>query len=422
MNPIFLIFPLGVLAIVIEKFFPRVNLPYKRGWICRALTLNAIQLLIVELGGIMWERQLFLLSHSHSSLDLRYKVSPVVGGLIAYLVTTWVFYWWHRVRHENFNLWLMLHQLHHSPERLEVITSFYKHPLEIFCNSVIMGVIVYPILGLDYTGNSWLSVFSAFSEFYYHLNISTPRWLGFLIQSPEAHIEHHKEDRIKCKNYADLWIWDWLGGTSNNPVRSTKCRTGFSKDREQKFVDMLKCKDVLYKRKLTSPTKEDFLLTLVFVIGMMSMIGFMFEFPALRAIGFMTGASPLPLVFSAYNGKETFSNNFTLVVETSGTVNNDYIPSVMKTYNFNFDNKLYSKLEGPYNRKNMYGAMFSHGVFFEDQRLIDIRTDFIRNVVLKKVGVLEEFGIPKDEDIHKMEIISTGVDGSVNKIESTFFW
>ena len=31
-------------------------------------------------------------------------------------------------------LWRTLHQLHHSPKRLEIVTSFYQHPLEIISN------------------------------------------------------------------------------------------------------------------------------------------------------------------------------------------------------------------------------------------------------------------------------------------------
>ena len=72
-----------------------------------------------------------------------------VLGFIAYLTITFVFYWWHRVRHDSFFLWKTLHQLHHSASRLETITSFYKHPLEIFINSLLMGVISYLVLGLN---------------------------------------------------------------------------------------------------------------------------------------------------------------------------------------------------------------------------------------------------------------------------------
>jgi sterol desaturase/sphingolipid hydroxylase (fatty acid hydroxylase superfamily) len=52
------------------------------------------------------------------------------GAILGYFVITFVYYWWHRWRHEVPFLWRWLHQVHHSPARIEIITSFYKHPLE----------------------------------------------------------------------------------------------------------------------------------------------------------------------------------------------------------------------------------------------------------------------------------------------------
>ena len=55
------------------------------------------------------------------------------GAIVGYLVITFVYYWWHRARHEVPILWRCFHQVHHSPQRIEIITSFYKHPVEIAC-------------------------------------------------------------------------------------------------------------------------------------------------------------------------------------------------------------------------------------------------------------------------------------------------
>ena len=58
--------------------------------------------------------------------------SATIGGaIVGYLAITFVYYWWHRWRHESPFLWRWFHQVHHSPQRIEIITSFYKHPLEI---------------------------------------------------------------------------------------------------------------------------------------------------------------------------------------------------------------------------------------------------------------------------------------------------
>jgi len=43
------------------------------------------------------------------------RLSDGTGGVIGYLVSTFVFYWWHRWRHEVDWLWRGFHQIHHSP-------------------------------------------------------------------------------------------------------------------------------------------------------------------------------------------------------------------------------------------------------------------------------------------------------------------
>ena len=40
------------------------------------------------------------------------------------------------------------HQVHHSPQRIEIITSFYKHPFEILANSVLSSAILYLLVGV----------------------------------------------------------------------------------------------------------------------------------------------------------------------------------------------------------------------------------------------------------------------------------
>jgi hypothetical protein len=69
--------------------------------------------------------------------------------MLAYFIATFVFYWWHRARHESDFLWRVFHQIHHSPQRIEVITSFYKHPVEMIVNSIIGSLLVYALLGLS---------------------------------------------------------------------------------------------------------------------------------------------------------------------------------------------------------------------------------------------------------------------------------
>nr|WP_218022217.1 sterol desaturase family protein [Legionella bozemanae] len=80
---------------------------------------------------------------------MSHYLPPYAGGFFAYFIATFVFYWWHRARHEFDFLWVGFHQIHHSPQRLEVITSFYKHPGEMIVNSIIGSLLVYTVLGLS---------------------------------------------------------------------------------------------------------------------------------------------------------------------------------------------------------------------------------------------------------------------------------
>jgi sterol desaturase/sphingolipid hydroxylase (fatty acid hydroxylase superfamily) len=365
MNP-YIIIGIGlVLVLVIEKLFPRIKLVKKEGWMFRALTFNAIQLGIVLLGSYTWETYL-----DFPSL-FKLPWSPFKNGLFAYVCATWVFYYWHYLRHENNGLWLVLHQFHHSPVRLEAITAFYKHPLEVFSNSIIMGVLTSPILGLDANTNAWLTIFLAIAEFFYHANIKTPYWLGFFIQRPESHLFHHMEDRQYTYNYGDLPIWDILNGTFWNPTDEDLegVKTGFSNNREVLVWPMLKFKNVLEERPKHLPQDllKCFFINLLFLLGVLSILGVIFSAPTLKGIGAASVASPLPFVFSAYQGVETFSTEFTI----EGTFQNG-TTSMIKV-----DHILYGKLKGPYNRRNVIGGVFSHGPFFVDSNMIKIRQQIL---------------------------------------------
>jgi sterol desaturase/sphingolipid hydroxylase (fatty acid hydroxylase superfamily) len=201
------------------------------------LAVNLVQLGIVTLAGVTWEK--WLSARSVFSLGV---LPPVAGGLIGYFVATFVFYWWHRWRHEVPLLWRAFHQIHHSLQRLEVITSFYKHPGEMIVNSVLGSLIVYTLLGLTLQGGAIYTACTALGEFFYHTNVRTPRWVGFLFQRPEMHRIHHQHDYHR-NNYGDFSLWDMLFGTYENPpVWDGAC--GFDDPREQRLLAMLAVQDV----------------------------------------------------------------------------------------------------------------------------------------------------------------------------------
>ena len=227
-----------VFCFALERFAPGWRLPAVPGWWWRVLVINAAQLGVVLLAGVSWEHW----ARSASLFHLPPGLPAWAGGGLAYFIATFVFYWWHRARHEIHWLWLGFHQIHHSPQRLEVITSFYKHPVEMLVNSVLGSLLVYALLGLSPAAGAVYTLCTALGEFFYHTNVRTPRWVGLVFQRPEMHRIHHQAGRHR-NNYGDIVWWDMLFGTYENPaVWDGRC--GFSDAQEQQLGDMLKWQDV----------------------------------------------------------------------------------------------------------------------------------------------------------------------------------
>lgn len=227
-----------VLCFLIERLIPGWKLPHVRTWPLRVVLLNLVQLGVVILAGYTWELWL----SSWSIFHISKYFSPLISGLIAYFIATFIFYWWHRARHEFDFLWVGFHQIHHSPQRLEVITSFYKHPGEMIVNSIIGSLLVYTVLGLSLEAGIIYTACTALGEFFYHTNIKTPRWIGYIFQRPEMHRIHHQYGKHK-NNYGDIVWWDMLFGTYDNPKKwSETC--GFAPEKEEQLLNMLAYKDV----------------------------------------------------------------------------------------------------------------------------------------------------------------------------------
>lgn len=80
-----------------------MQLPRVRAWWGRVALINAIQIGIIILAGLTWNH--WLAKWSLVRLDGR--MSDWAQGLIAYFISTFVYYWWHSIRHES-RLWQAL--------------------------------------------------------------------------------------------------------------------------------------------------------------------------------------------------------------------------------------------------------------------------------------------------------------------------
>ena len=86
-------------------------------------------------------------------------------------------------------------------------------------------------------------------------------------------------------------------------------------------------------------------------LGLTQMVAQLAGSDALRAVAAATNASPAPKVFSAVSGLETYSTTFFIDwAEADGSRHAPQLTSEM-----------YARLRGPYNRRNVYGAVLAFG-------------------------------------------------------------
>lgn len=236
----------GLAMFAVELALPGRHWAPVVGWWSRAAALNAVQAGAVFAAGLTWNRWF----QDFSLWNLEALLGQVGGAIAGYLVITFIYYWWHRARHEVPVLWRLLHQVHHSAQRIEVLTTFYKHPAEIAINSVLSSAILYVLCGLSPEGATFAILLTAMAELFYHWNVRTPYWVGFVLQRPESHCIHHRRGWHR-QNFSDLPLWDMLFGTFHNP-RTFTAACGFGPAQERRLFDMLCGVDVNPPRRKPS--------------------------------------------------------------------------------------------------------------------------------------------------------------------------
>ncbi len=369
MQVLAIVVSVGVLMLVVERCFPGRRFPLRRLWWLRALAFNLLQALVVVVAALSWDRWF----DHYRVFDLA-DWPLAAAAVFAYIMTTFVFYWWHRARHEVPWLWRHLHQVHHSPARLEVLTSFYKHPLEMVSNSLITSFLMIVLLGLSPAAIALTTLLLALAEFFYHWNIRTPYWLGYVIQRPESHCIHHERGRHR-NNYSDLPVWDILFGTFDNP-RAQAFECGFSAARELDLPGLL-----CLRKEYLKPT---LVAALLLTIGCATMLGDIGDQPAIKGLGLATQASPAPKVFTAQQGFETYSAKFLI----------EWQDVEGQRHTIMLDRQNYAGLAGPYNRRNAYGAAISYGPVLQANEATRAMFESVANYAFcREFGVLEELGI-----------------------------
>lgn len=99
-----------------------------------------------------------------------------------------------------------------------------------------------------------------------------------------------------------------------------------------------------------SPKSANLAALVLVALGCLQMVGYLAGSRPLRGVGAALGFAPFPKVFSDVDGLETFASSFTLRWRDARGERTLAITP-----------ELYARLEGAYNRRNVYGAALSYG-------------------------------------------------------------
>lgn len=198
-----------------------------------------ISVIVVTLSNLPWKiNSLLKETFGSVSLDVNLEeliwiytfVSVILMDLASYLV--------HLLSHKVKFLW-RFHAVHHSAKRLNPLTQYRIHPVELVINNL-KAIVVTSFLGgsflflsggrlqtFDVLGVNVLSfLFLSLGANLRHSEIPLRyyKWLEILLISPLQHQIHHSDKKEYChSNYgAKLAVWDWA---FNSLVRSSELKS-----------------------------------------------------------------------------------------------------------------------------------------------------------------------------------------------------
>lgn len=217
---------------VLELVFPARSLPPDAGARVRGTLAFLLFFFVSSYLPIFWDGKL-------SSLQLAdvtaWPTAPqALLGLVCYEL---IGYGYHRLIHRYDVLFRLVHQTHHTSERIDVPSAYYFHPLDMVGWTFVTSLGLVAVLGLSPEAATWVVWATSFLSAFQHANLKTPRWLGYVVQRPESHSRHHERGYHR-NNYADLPVIDLLFGTFENPARFSE-KNGLFDGGSRKILPLL---------------------------------------------------------------------------------------------------------------------------------------------------------------------------------------
>ncbi|MFT5080566.1 MAG: hypothetical protein ACI9D0_000889 [Bacteroidia bacterium] len=139
-------------------------------------------------------------------------------------------------------------------------------------------------------------------------------------------------------------------------------------------------------------------------LGLLTMASDLLGLPGLKGFGAATAASPAPKVFSAVQGYETFSTRFFL----------EWTDRQGQVQALELTPETCARIAGPYNRRNIYGAMVSYGpVLSSGPQTERMFWGVARYGVTGDAPLLRELGVDPEQVVGAMALVyqpRTGAD------------
>ncbi|MEO1033412.1 MAG: sterol desaturase family protein [Bacteroidota bacterium] len=223
-----------------EALFPAKKLPHVKNWKLKGITAFIIFFFLSTYFPLVWDT--YLVNFQIFDLSV---LGTYLGAFIAVVIYEFGIYAWHRMMHQNNYLWRVFHQMHHSAERLDTYGAFYFSIMDMIGFTFLGSLCLVVIAGFTAEATTVFILFTTFLSIFQHSNIKTPKWLGYIIQRPEAHSIHHGKG-MHAYNYSDLSFIDMIFGTFKNPENFYE-ETGFYDGASTKVGDMLLFKDISKK-------------------------------------------------------------------------------------------------------------------------------------------------------------------------------
>jgi sterol desaturase/sphingolipid hydroxylase (fatty acid hydroxylase superfamily) len=225
-----------VALLLVERWFPARELARVEGWTKKGLVFFFVT------GGVQTFVPALVTLGIYRITPLHFAtlgLAPCVALLL--VACEALSYAIHRAMHSLPWLWRWTHQLHHSAERVDVSGSVYFHPLDVAVQSVITALPA-AVFGVSPAAAAIAGYVFFFIAVFQHVNVRTPRWLGFVFLRPEQHAMHH-ERGVHRDNYGNFAFMDLLFRTWKNPAGFITA-AGFYDGASARLREMLCGKDV----------------------------------------------------------------------------------------------------------------------------------------------------------------------------------